>query len=62
MRADLLRAGRGVWWYLKQATGEAKWDDYVAHCRRHGTEPLPRREFERQRADEKEGNPQSRCC
>ena len=55
-------AVRGVSWYLRQVTGEAKWDDYVERCRAEGREPMTRREFERHRADVREHNPQSRCC
>ena len=62
MRAAVLRASRGFWWYLRQATGEAKWDEYVALCREQGSEPMSRREFERRRSDHREANPQSRCC
>ena len=36
MRSAVLRAGRGLRWYLRQATGEAKWDEYVALCREQG--------------------------
>jgi uncharacterized short protein YbdD (DUF466 family) len=62
MMQSLSQAGRGVLWYLKQATGEAKWDEYVERCLRDGTAPMSRREFERHRADHKEHTPQSRCC
>ena len=62
MRDTLLRAGRGLRWYVRQATGEAKWDEYVATCLTQGTEPMSRREFERRRADHREAHPQSRCC
>jgi uncharacterized short protein YbdD (DUF466 family) len=62
MRASLVRAASGVRWYLKELSGEAKWDQYVDHCRRHGHEPMSRREFERQRSDRAEATPQSRCC
>jgi hypothetical protein len=58
----VLRAARGVRWYVRQATGEAKWDEYVAGCRLQGTQPVSRREFERHRAEHREANPQSRCC
>ncbi len=47
---------------LRQATGESRWDDYVARCRVEGTPPMSRREFERHRAEHKERNPQARCC
>ncbi|GAB3251037.1 YbdD/YjiX family protein [Nocardioides dilutus] len=62
MRDAVLRAGRGLRWYVRQATGEAKWDEYVAACRADGTEPVSRREFERHRAEHREANPQARCC
>jgi uncharacterized short protein YbdD (DUF466 family) len=58
----VLRAGRGLRWYLRQVTGEAKWDEYVQQCARTGVPPVPRREFERYRADHREHDPQSRCC
>ena len=58
----MLRTGRGVLWYLRQATGEAKWDEYVDRCRAQGVDPMSRREFERHRSDHRENNPESRCC
>jgi uncharacterized short protein YbdD (DUF466 family) len=60
--APLVRAWRGVRWYLKEFTGEARWDDYQAHCAAHGHTPMSRREFERRRSDEAERNPVARCC
>lgn len=62
MRTTVLKAGRGIRWYLKQATGEAKWDEYLDRCRSEDVEPMSRRDFERHRAEHKENNPQSRCC
>lgn len=62
MSATLLRTGRAVLWYIRQVTGEAKWDEYLDHCRAHGIDPMTRREFERHRSDHRESNPQSRCC
>jgi hypothetical protein len=62
VRDALLRAGRGLRWYVRQATGEAKWDEYLALCREHGAEPMSRRQFERLRADHRETHPESRCC
>jgi hypothetical protein len=62
VRDAVLRAGRGLRWYVRQATGEAKWDEYVASCLASGEEPIARRDFERRRADHREANPQSRCC
>jgi Selenoprotein, putative len=62
MRTAVLRAGRGIRWYLRQATGEAKWDEYLQRCRDRDVEPVSRRDFERHRAEHKEKNPQARCC
>ena len=58
----VVRALRGVHWYLKELTGEAGWDHYLEHCAAHGHTPMTRREFERRRSDEAERNPVSRCC
>jgi uncharacterized short protein YbdD (DUF466 family) len=52
----------GVRSLLREATGEAKWDEYVERCRRDGDTPMSRREFERHRAEHRERNPQARCC
>ena len=62
MKTAALKAGRGIRWYLKQATGEAKWDEYLDRCRNENVEPMSRRDFERHRSEHKENNPQSRCC
>jgi hypothetical protein len=56
---DRLRRVRRL---LREATGEAKWDDYLRECSARGTTPMTRRAFERHRAHEKECNPQTRCC
>lgn len=58
----VVRALRGVHWYLKELTGEADWDRYLERCAEHGHTPMTRREFERRRSDEAERNPISRCC
>ena len=58
----VVRALRNVRWYLRELTGEARWDEYVQHCTARGHTPMSRREFERRRADEAEKNPISRCC
>ena len=58
----LRRSGRGVWWYLREVTGEARWDEYVARCRLEGCEPMSRRAYERHRAEHRERTPRSRCC
>ena len=62
MKAAVLRVGRGIRWYLKQVTGEAKWDEYLERCANEHVEPMSRRDFERHRAEYKEKSPQARCC
>lgn len=58
----VVRVLRNVRWYLRELTGEARWDDYLQHCATSGHAPMNRREFERLRADEAERTPISRCC
>ncbi|MCZ2527903.1 YbdD/YjiX family protein [Streptomyces sp. NPDC059506] len=62
----LRRAGRTLWWYLREVSGEADYERYVAHVRRHSPDaPVKsRREFERCRTDEQEADPRKgfRCC
>lgn len=60
--APAVRAWRGLRWYVREATGEARWDEYVERCARDGTEPVSRRAWERHRADAREHDPRSRCC
>lgn len=62
MTAAVSRLWHGVRWYLREATGEARWDEYVDRCAREGREPVSRRAFERHRAEQREHNPSSRCC
>ena len=62
MRSAVLKAGRGIRWYLRAATGEAKWDRYLERCRDEDAEPMSRRDFERQRMQHQEGHPPARCC
>ena len=57
-----LDVAQGIRWYVKELTGESKWDQYVERCRREAVEPLSRRDFERHRSEHKENNPQSSCC
>lgn len=60
---DGVRAkARVLRWYLRQVTGEAKWDAYVARCRDEGREPMTRREFERHRDAHREESARSSCC
>jgi uncharacterized short protein YbdD (DUF466 family) len=62
MRTHALKAVRGIRWYLKQVSGEAKWDEYLERARSEDVEPMSRRDFERHRSQHKENNPQARCC
>jgi uncharacterized short protein YbdD (DUF466 family) len=61
---NVRRAVEGIRWYLREVTGEADYDRFVAHARRHHPDaPVPsRRDFERRRMDEREANPRARCC
>ena len=56
------RALAGVWWYLRELSGEARWDDHLERCERDGVVPMSRREFERHRDEHRERSTQGRCC
>lgn len=58
----LRTTARGFRRYLRQVTGEAKWDEYVARCAADGTEPMTRREFERHRDRHREAAARASCC
>ena len=63
MRTAVLdKASRRIRWYLKRATGEARWNQYLDRCRSVGAEPMPRRDFERHGVEHQENDPQARCC
>jgi uncharacterized short protein YbdD (DUF466 family) len=62
MMAPALNAGRWIRWYLKQISGEAKWDEYLEQASNEDVVPMSRRDFERHRSEHKESNPQVRCC
>jgi uncharacterized short protein YbdD (DUF466 family) len=62
MSTHALKAVRGIRWYLKQVSGEAKWDEYLERARSQDVEPMSRREFERHRSEHSEKNPRARCC
>jgi Selenoprotein, putative len=51
MRAHAIKAVRGIRWYLKQVSGEAKWDEYLERARSEDMEPMSRRDFERHRSE-----------
>ncbi|MFD9406626.1 YbdD/YjiX family protein [Streptomyces sp. NPDC059989] len=62
LRGTLARAR----FYLREFSGEAAYDRYVAHARSHDpdAEVPSRREFERARTDAREADPREgfRCC
>lgn len=51
-----------VRWYLRQVSGEARWEKYVEGCRASGVVPLSRREWEWRRSDHRDTHPEGRCC
>ncbi|MGW0395052.1 YbdD/YjiX family protein [Streptomyces sp. NPDC003042] len=62
LRSVLARAR----FYVREFSGEAAYDRYVAHARSHApdAEVMTRRAFERERTDAREANPREgfRCC
>ncbi|MCX4527989.1 MULTISPECIES: YbdD/YjiX family protein [unclassified Streptomyces] len=62
VRAALARAR----FFVREFSGEAAYDRYVAHARAHdpAAEVLTRRAFERARTDSREADPREgfRCC
>ena len=56
------RGWQALRWYLREWSGEARWDDYLRQCAEHGHAPVTRREFERRRSAAAERVPISRCC
>jgi len=66
MRSALVRAARGIRWYVRELTDESAYDRYVAHVRgnRPGAAVPSRRDFERMRTDRQEQDPRQgfRCC
>ncbi|MEV7616469.1 YbdD/YjiX family protein [Streptomyces sp. NPDC089799] len=55
-----------VRYYVREFSGEAAYDRYVAHARSHDpdAEVMTRRAFERARVDAREADPREgfRCC
>ncbi len=58
----VMQVARTLHWYVRQFTGEAKWDEYVAECAAYSEPPMSRRQFERRRDQEREHLPGGRCC
>ncbi len=66
LRCRAARLVRWVRWYVREVSGEATYDKYVAHARACDptTRVMTRREFERSRTDAREADPRDgfRCC
>ncbi|MFJ9636369.1 YbdD/YjiX family protein [Streptomyces sp. NPDC101178] len=64
--ADVRRVAGRIRWYVREMTGEATYDRYVAHARSHDPDApvMTRRAFERDRTDAREADPREgfRCC
>ncbi|WP_293785665.1 YbdD/YjiX family protein [uncultured Aeromicrobium sp.] len=58
----IARALEGLRWYLREISGEARWDAYREQCIREGRQPMSRREYERHRAAHREHDQRGRCC
>ena len=58
------RAYEGVRWYLREVSGESRYDHYVEHMRRDHADQavMSRREYERRRMQMRDENPRARCC
>jgi uncharacterized short protein YbdD (DUF466 family) len=57
-------AFEGVRWYLREVSGESRYDRYVEHMRRDHPDQavMSRREYERRRMQMRDENPRARCC
>lgn len=64
MTTTIRKGARWLRWYLREVSGESAYDRYVEHTRAEhpDQEVLSRRDFERQRMDDRDARPQSRCC
>lgn len=62
--ALVVRAARGVRWYMRNLMGDSAYETYLAHHRRQhtGVAPMTERAFWRDRMDEQDRNPGARCC
>jgi uncharacterized short protein YbdD (DUF466 family) len=61
---NVSQAVKGIRWYLREVSGEADYDRYVARAQRHqpGAPVLSRREFERHKMRLREDHQEARCC
>lgn len=63
IRARLTTIWRRVAWFVNGVVGANKYQQYLAHHRRHGCgEPLTEREFWRAEYDRQGRQISSRCC
>ena len=64
MTATFRQGARWLRWYLREVSGESAYDRYVQHARAEHPDRrvLSRRQFERQRMDDRDARPQARCC
>lgn len=62
--AAVVRAARGLRWYMTTLMGDTAYATYVAHQRRHhpDEQPVSERRFWRDRMDDQDRNPGARCC
>ena len=61
---NVRQAVKGLRWYLREVSGEADYDRYVARAQRcHPEAPvLSRREFERRKMRLRQDRQDARCC
>lgn len=64
MTSSLSDLARGVAWFWRGVTGADAYDRYCAHLiRTHPDRALPtKKEFWREKYDDQERNPRTRCC
>ncbi|PAU67259.1 CstA-like transporter-associated (seleno)protein [Bifidobacterium criceti] len=64
MAQAAMRVWRGVVWYVRELSGEARYDHYLEHMRRDhpGTCTLTEREFLRARERAEREHPNTSCC
>lgn len=62
--AVVMRAARGIRWWVTSVMGDNAYARYTAHlARNHPDQPVPtEREYWRQRHAEADANPAARCC
>lgn len=58
------RAWNGVVWYVRELSGEAKYDHYLEHfaAEHPGQTPLSEKEYLRQREEYDKQHPNTSCC